>query len=203
MDFSLLNYKNIKLWVIVLVLGGLVFFWVILTNKPQEELKPPDITPTVTPVNSPTPTATPKPPTSTKKPEVEKIPNPKFVFPTAVPRNLITGPATCQLSGSITFINENLYKTNGAKIVYQNVDDSSRFIFWKATPDDGALRAGPNIFDQLELPNSETSVGVSLTKSTNVKAYVLTASVTYGVIKSEGVMENKESPCTGSILVTL
>src|SRR3989344_9134009 len=38
--------------------------------------------------------------------------------------------ATCQLNGTIRFINENLYETIRAKIIYQNVDDAIRQIYW-------------------------------------------------------------------------
>lgn len=123
---------------------------------------------------------------------------------TPVPANLITGPATCQLSGSINFINENLYETKGANMVYQNVDDSSRLVFWKITPNDGALTVSPNIFANIRpLPNGEAQVGASLYKTPTAKEYNLTATITYGVKQPDGSEKTERADCTGQVMVTI
>lgn len=109
----------------------------------------------------------------------------------------------CQLSGSIHFINDNLYETKGAKIAYQNIDDVIRQIYWTSNPNDGVLTVGPNIFEGLQIPDGEKSVGVSLNRKTSVKLYTLTAAVTYGVKLPQGGEEEKIANCTGSVTVTL
>lgn len=111
--------------------------------------------------------------------------------------------AACQLSGSIHFINDNLYETKGAKIAYQNIDDVIRQIYWTSNPNDGVLTIGPNIFEGLQIPNGERSVGVSLNRKTNVKLYILTATVTYGVKLPQGGEEEKITNCVGTVTVTL
>lgn len=194
-----------------------IFFWLVIAaaglilillssffrGRPSETNQPPPGQ--LTASSSPEAAAT-APKAATGSPQATKLPRPTVgsgSLPTPVPRGLITGPATCQLSGSINFISENLYETRGAKIAYQNVDDGSRFIFWKVSPDDGILTVGPNIFSQLTLPNGEREIGVSLTKPSSVESYTLTASVTYGVIKPNGSEEIKESACSGSIAVIM
>jgi len=120
-----------------------------------------------------------------------------------VPNVLTTNPATCQLEGSINFINDNLYETKGAKIKYQNIDDSARLVYWKITPNEDVLSIGPNIFSGLKLPNGEREVGVYLKNKTLVKLLTLTASVTYGETDARGVEKIKISACSGSVKVTL
>jgi len=109
--------------------------------------------------------------------------------------------ATCQLSGEIRFIGENLYETIGAKITYQNVDDPIRQIFWKAEPDDGALTIGPNLFEDLSLPNGEREIGVILNKAPVSKLYILAAAITYGIRNSNGDIEVRNADCVGAITV--
>jgi len=117
---------------------------------------------------------------------------------------VISQPATCQLAGEIKFINPNLYETKGAKISYQNVDDIIRQIFWKSSPDDNVLSVGPNLFEDLKVPNGEAEIGVDLRKNTNVKVYTLTASISYGQKDNQGVVVGiKEAKCSGSIKVTM
>lgn len=121
------------------------------------------------------------------------------------PQKVVNGTriATCQLRGSIKFINNNLYETKGAKIAYQNVDDRIRQIYWQSNPDDEALTVGPNLFEQLIIPTGEHEVGVTLQKNTEVKLYTLTAAVSYGVELTNGREEVKKANCTGTITVTL
>lgn len=147
---------------------------------------------------SPTPTSSPRP-SSSSSPRVK----PGFSLPTPPPRQLLTGPASCAVAGTIRFLNPNLYQNEGAKISYQNVDDYTRFIYWKIFPDDGTLKVGPNIFAELDLPNGERDIGVTLYPPAAAKQYALTASVTYGVINQTGAEEIKEAPCAGSVKVIM
>ncbi len=110
--------------------------------------------------------------------------------------------AACQLSGGIRFIEENLYETKGAKISYQNVDDRIRQIIWRSEPDDGALIVGPNLFEELEIPNGEREVGVSLTKTATARDYILTARITYG-FQENGRLEVRSADCSGKVTVTM
>lgn len=156
--------------------------------------------------NTPVPTPRPQPSQTWPKPSVTSTPQSsgQTLVQTPVPANLITGPATCQLSGSINFINENLYETKGAKVAYQNVDDSSRLVFWKITPDDGALTIAPNIFANIKpLPNGETQVGVSLYETPTAKEYNLTATITYGVKQPDSSEKIERADCTGQVMVTI
>src|SRR3989344_4765433 len=111
------------------------------------------------------------------------------------PKSNISVPATCQLSGEIVFINQNLYETIGAKIAYQNVDDAIRQIYWKSNPDDGVLTIGPNLFENLPLPSGERNVGVAVNKETTVKNYTLTASINYGIKNTNGIVEERIANC--------
>lgn len=174
-----------------------------ISPTPDANVSPnPNISITSSPAFSPKPSKNPETssPGTIRTPIISVIPK---AFPTPLPPGLITGPATCQLAGQIRFIDQNTYVTEGAKIVYQNIDHGSRFIFWKTDPDDGVLRVGPNIFAELKLPNGERDIGVSVSKSTSVKEYILTASVTYGVTNSKGSEEIKTAACAGSSKVIM
>ena len=111
--------------------------------------------------------------------------------------------ATCQISGEIVFLNKNLYENKNAKIRYQNVDDAIRQIYWKSEPDDGVLTVGPNLFEDLPLPNGERNIGIALNKETFAKNYILTASITYGVKNAKGLVEEKIVNCTGKVSVDI
>lgn len=110
--------------------------------------------------------------------------------------------ATCQISGAIKFINHNLYETIGAKIAYQNVDDEIRQIYWKSSPNDGALSVGPNLFEGLEIPNGQREIGVVLKNESPAASYLLTAAISYGIKQPNGAVEEKVADCTGTIKVT-
>ncbi|MDP3696849.1 MAG: hypothetical protein Q8R55_02340 [Candidatus Taylorbacteria bacterium] len=158
-------------------------------------------TATPSPSVSSTPVPTPQP-----KPSASATPQSsgQSLVQTPVPLNLITGPATCQLSGSINFINANLYETKGAKIAYQNIDDSSRLVFWKITPNDGALMISPNIFANIRpLPNGEAQVGASLYETPTAKTYNLIATITYGVKQPDSSEKIERADCTGQVVVTI
>lgn len=133
--------------------------------------------------------------TNSPQPQNSLIPNAKLDTQASLSR------ATCQLSGSIRFIDENLYETIGAKIAYQNVDDKIRQIFWKSNPDDKILAVGPNLFEDLEIPSGETEIGVVLEGEPTVENYTLFASITYGVKRSSGAVDVKIVDCSGKITV--
>ena len=173
-------------------LGLIIFAFVFRGQQLQE----PEAT--VSPQPSPEATAGEATPTLSFVPTLTPVRTP-------TPSIKITNPAaTCQLAGSINFINDDLYETRGAKISYQNVDDTIRQIYWKTNPDDGALVVGPNLFEQLVIPNGERQVGVSLIKSTNVKSYLLTAQVTYGIRgPNGGEIGVRLANCSGSVIVNM
>ena len=194
------NFQPKKIsWGIVFLAGvGLfVFSSVFRDEKPISAISP---APSI--LSIPTPTAKIPLPSGTKdKDDLFKgIPDQRLA-PTSVPSGQITGPATCQLGGSINFLDKNLYEVKGAKIAYQNVDHPARLIFWKILPDDGSLKAGPNIFSGLSLPNGEHSVGVSIIKDLTAGSYNLTANISYGVTDSRGVEKLYYVDCAGSITV--
>lgn len=199
------------IWITVLIAGlGLIIYSQFgggfkTGQEDNENLMDEDLlisgTVSPSPSFSTTPVPTPRPKPSTTGTPVSSG---QSLVQTPVPANLITGPATCQLSGSINFINENLYETKGAKMVYQNVDDSSRLVFWKTIPDDGALTISPNIFASIQpLPNGETQVGASLYETPTVKEYILTATITYGVKRPDGSEKIERADCSGQVMITI
>lgn len=137
--------------------------------------------------------------TQTPSPTLEPInqPTPR---PTVSPKSVV---ATCQLGGEIRFIKQNLYETRGAKITYQNVDDPTRQIFWKSEPNDETLAVGPNLFEELPLPNGQREIGVSLKNNPTSKSYILTAVITYGARNLNGDIEVRNVDCVGKIIVDM
>lgn len=197
-------------WLAILIIGASLIF-ISLPSKNSKEpaiSASPDISSSTSISVSPTPKVTPRPTAkATTLPSNLPFPttNPAYegLVQTPVPANLITGPATCQLEGSIVFSSANLYETRGAKMKFQNVDDSARLIFWKFLPNDGVFNAGPNIFANVKtLPNGELTIGATWQsgKTPTVKDYTLTAVITYGVKTNSGEMV-KNSECTGSIKI--
>ena len=173
--------NKLILWTIVLAAcAGLIISANIFRDKPSDNISQ----------NSPTPLAD-----ETASPSLSPSSSP-LTSPVQV-------PAACQITGQIVFLNKNLYENKNAKITYQNVDDPIRQIFWKTEPADGALTIGPNLFEDLPLPDGERNVGVALAKETNVRNYTLTASITYGVKRADGSIEEKISNCSGEVLVQM
>ncbi len=170
-------------------------------------------TPSPTPLVSPSGSVSGSP-VASALPGASKTVNPAFPTPhpqnyivqTPVPRSLITGPATCQLEGKIVYQDKNTYITEGAKMKFQNVDDSARLIYWTYSPNDGTFTSGPNIFANVRnLPNGELTVGSTWqpNKTPTVKSYQLTAMITYGIYNSENIETGTaQANCTGSITVT-
>ncbi len=174
---------KVILWIIVLVAGiGLI----ISANIFQDKF-----------LSNPTSQTTPTP-SSSESPSLTPAPS-----PSSSPKSSANIAATCQLSGEIRFISKDLYETIGAKIVYQNVDDKIRQIYWKSNPADGTLTVGPNLFENLAIPNGQSDVGVALVKKSTIKTYTLTASITYGIKRADGFVEEREAQCSGSTKVTM
>lgn len=169
--------------IILIVIGvGLLFFANIFRDKPK---------------NNPTPS-----PTSEQTQSAPSLsPSPAPSVTPSVSR--VSKAATCQLAGEIKFVSPNIYQTIGAQITYQNIDDKIRQIFWRSSPNDGVLTIGPNLFEELKIPNGEAEVGVDIRKAANVKVYTLTARINYGQRDAAGVTRVKETSCTGSVKVTM
>ena len=166
-------------------------------------------TPSPTPLVSPSGSVSGTPTTSISKTASPAFPTPNpqnGIVQTPVPRGLITGPASCQLEGKIVFQSPTTYITEGAKMKFQNVDDSARLIYWAYTPNDGAFTAGPNIFANIKnLPSGELTVGATWqpNKEATVKSYQLKAVITYGIYDNKGIETGTaQSNCTGSVTVT-
>ena len=177
--------NKLILWIIVLAAGaGILISADIFRGKGSGDIS--QETPAV-PILSPTPS--------------EQNRGPSISQPSS-PNSGEIG-AACQVGGEIVFLNKNLYENKNAKIAYQNVDDRIRQIYWKSDPADGALAIGPNLFENLPLPDGERNVGVALAKDTVAKNYVLTAAITYGVKRADGSIEEKIANCTGGISVDM
>ncbi|MBI2670148.1 MAG: hypothetical protein HYX20_03320 [Candidatus Yanofskybacteria bacterium] len=206
--------SKVVFWALVLVgsLGLMIFSSVSRNAGPSVKNPSPStlviVSPTVFPAISPaitpkvTKTALPTPTASDAGELFKGIPDQGLV-PTSVPKEQITGSATCRLEGGINFIREDLYESKGAKIVYHNVDSPARLIFWKVTPDDGVLKIGPNIFSGLPLPGGEREIGVTIEKTASAKSYTLAATITYGENDEREVEKIKEASCFGIITVTM
>ena len=201
--------RNILLISVAIIIALAVF--ISLSGNNPTNTNTPNPTPSVSPSgsvsNSPTASVS-------KVPGATKTANPALPTPhpqsgivqTPVPRNLITGPATCQLEGKIVYQNNSTYITEGAKMKFQNVDDSARLIYWTFSPNDGTFTAGPNIFANVRnLPNGELAVGATWqpNKIPSVKTYQLTAKITYGLYGNDGFeVGTAEANCSGNIIVT-
>ena len=173
--------KNAVIWIIILAAGA----GLLISANAFRDTYPGPVTD-----NSRTTAG----PTESSEPQTTPRPNPKPSPSLSV--------AACQLSGEIFFLNKNTYENKGAKIVYQNVDDEIRQIFWKSNPDDGALTVGPNLFEDLFIPNGERDIGVAFAKEPAYKNYSLTASITYGIKNANDIFEERIADCTGTIKVT-
>ncbi|OHB19496.1 MAG: hypothetical protein A2913_01175 [Parcubacteria group bacterium RIFCSPLOWO2_01_FULL_40_65] len=175
---SLMSNKVI-LWIIVFVAGaGLIFSANFFRDKGSGgvSLETPAPSETISPLPSPSPS----------------------LRPTSV-----QVAASCQITGQIVFLDKNFYENKGAKIVYQNVDDPIRQIFWKSNPDDGVLAIGPNLFEDLPLPDGSRNVGLTINKEPFAQNYTLTASITYGARNARGIVEDRIADCTGKVFVQM
>ena len=193
--------KNISLTLlIVLALAGGVW-WYRQYSQPLATPGPsgtvsvlPSITASVTPSVGPSVTFIPI--TTTPRPDRTPVPS-----GTPSLSQTLKGPATCQLNGEIKFINHDLYNNQDAKLRYQGVDHSARLVTWTVTPKDD-LRVGPNIFNQLPLPNGESQLYISLPDQPMAQSYTLTATINYGrTVNGEFMIYTVA--CTGQTKITL
>ena len=90
-----------------------------------------------------------------------------------------------------------------AFIVYRNIDNSARLIFWQSTPDfKGVLSIGPNMFAGLPIPDGQENVLVVAGTDEMAKKYILTAQVNYGIRDKDGaVIRTEKVDCSGEIVV--
>ena len=177
--------NKIVLWVVILTTGaGLLILANIFRDKKPGNIFQGTPTPSETVFLSPD---------STSSPQASPSPRPR---PT-----LNQAATTCQIKGEIVFLNKDTYENKGALIAYKNVDDVIRQIYWKADPNDGALTIGPNLFEDLTLPDGERNIGVALVKESKAENYTLTASITYGIKNSRGGVEEKIANCAGKVSV--
>ena len=110
--------------------------------------------------------------------------------------------ASCKLKGTLQYTDASTYRHEGDLLAYRGVDHESRLIFWKMTPQDD-LRVGPNIFDRLSLPDGETMIFVSLPENPVAREYVLTASISYGLLGDDGVLRDYTTQCKGKTTIKL
>lgn len=183
---------NKNTWIIaIIIVAGLALLWFANSNRDVRQdsnnpgaMQTQDLSPTAS--GSPAVTGSPRPsPTATNSPKLtNKLP-----------------PASCQLTGSIDFLEKGLYQNKNANIVYKNIDSVARGIIWTVTPQDD-LSVGPNLFATLPVPNGTEDVTVGLPDNPKSKSYTLTAKVTYGWY-TNGDFGIKEAPCSGKIPVNL
>ncbi|MEK7616299.1 MAG: hypothetical protein AAB420_03795 [Patescibacteria group bacterium] len=112
-----------------------------------------------------------------------------------------TKPASCQLSGSIDFLQKNIFRSNDALFRYQGIDNEARLITWTVSPTD-EFSIGPNIFANLDIPDGSRSLTISLPAEPKARQYTLTARISYGRWVNNTVVV-KEARCSGSIPVYL
>lgn len=123
----------------------------------------------------------------------------------SVPRERLTGPGSCSLSGGkIVFLDKNTARNDDAFLSYKNIDSPARLITWHVSPDDGSLRIGPNIISGLPIPEGKTNLTVNFNSDPKEDKYKLTAEVGYGEVNAEGIIiGTKNAKCSGSITVQI
>jgi len=188
------NNKNIILLGLIVLagLGLMAWYGYFVGSKTGDSglvLPTTEPTPTDILVQSPEPTPRPSvPATATPEPFLGL--------------NGVTSPATCQVGGEVEFTSTDSFRSLGSKISWKNIDSRGRLIKWHVSPKDD-LAVGPNIFESLPLPDGEyQNLTVRLPENPIAKAYLLTASVTYGQFV-KGDLKVKETNCTGQVKVTL
>ena len=202
--------KNIILISLVLLvgLGALAWYGYFVRSKTGDSglvLPTTEPTPTEILVQSPEPDSThsndsgqASSPQATPRPSVPITATPEPFLGL----NGVTSPATCQVGGEVEFTSTDSFRSLGSKISWKNIDSRGRLIKWHVSPKDD-LAVGPNIFESLPLPDGEyQNLTVRLPENPIAKAYLLTASVTYGQFV-KGDLKVKETNCTGQVKVTL
>lgn len=183
------NKRALFFWVVVILAGvGLISYSYFF--RPGDG--------TVTPTAGPDLTVSPildQSPTSSPRPNMKETEEPFLGL------RGITSPATCQISGEANFSSPDSFSSN-TKISWQNVDSQGRLIKWHISPKDD-LAIGPNLFANLIIPNGQyDNFTIRLPEKPVAKAYLVTASVTYGQI-IKGDVKVKEVNCTGQVKVNL
>ncbi len=200
-----------------------IIFLAIFWFKGAKNITEPTSSPTVTISNIviPTPslspqisvTSNPKPSSTatsgkTFKPSVSNLPTINLAqLHNLIEKNdgkfyyYLTQPATCAISGKITFLSHNMAQIEKANFIYSGIDSPARQIKWVISPSDD-FQVSPNLAAPLYLPEGENIVGVNLPLSPKYKNYTLTASVTYGRVVNGGLTVS-ESKCSGSVVVDL
>ena len=170
--------KQTILWLILLAVGASFVFISVFTDK-GDEFDYTNVTPS--------PTLTPSPSATVVVPKKTPVVNQKI--------------ASCDVGGEIYFLESNLFEDRGSFINYKNIDSISRLIDWKISPDAQAS-IGPNMFSGLVVPDGSSSVLISFNEKPSHRNFVLTASVSYGVLIN-GEMVVKTAQCSGQVKVTI
>ena len=103
----------------------------------------------------------------------------------------------CQLGGELVFIEEDLYRVDGAYFNYQKVEDPHDFVRWSISPQEEAS-IGPNMFSSLTLPSGKETITFAFAKAGRPqhKTYELKASIDYPFVVNNKV-EILNKPCEG------
>jgi len=204
-----MNRFSTVIWLVIIALG-LTLFVIGSTNNSEPSDDDNLVITSETPAPTATPELTPKPTGIVINNTPTPTPTPSnngggFVVPTSPPRSEITGPASCNLVGKITFLNSNT-ALNEAFIEYNNVDSPVRLIFWSSSPNDNVFDIGPNIFSSLKLPNGKNRVNIVVKEDAQLisSKYTLMARINYGIVDKDGApIATMIVDCSGSIEVDL
>jgi hypothetical protein len=139
-------------------------------------------------------------PTKSVNVNINKTGVPVISYPPTLAQTL-KGPATCSATGTIKFLQPNLYDNGDALFTYKGIDTDARLVTWTVTPNDD-FRIGPNLFNQMPLPDGTSRLAITLPANPKAKHYELTAKVNYGRVVN-GQIEVKEANCTGKVIVDL
>ena len=200
-------YKN-KLLLIALAIALLViYFGGIWKSNTVNDM----------PSESPASTVTASPSaTSIKSPNVTKLPLPTGDGKTTfigerVPWQFLLSDASCELKGEIKFLNKNTYDNQDATFTYKGVDNPGRNIRWTITPPEKNLAIGPNIFEQIPLPDGKTLLGIFPSGDLSYKKYELTVVMEYARLVDDngkfvsvgGNVRVYEKQCTGKTTIVV
>ena len=103
----------------------------------------------------------------------------------------------CQLGGELVFIQEDLYRVDGAYFNYQKGEDPHDFVRWSISPQE-EVSIGPNMFSSLTLSSGKETITFAFEKSGRPqhKTYELKASIDYPFVVNNKV-EVLNKPCAG------
>jgi hypothetical protein len=112
--------------------------------------------------------------------------------------------SVCKISGTVYIKGDdiNLQKTNDAVFRYRNIDTQARVIYWNFSPED-EIKAAPNMFAQLNIPDSEYfPVAFFFRSEPKYKEYTAKATITYGDWIN-GKVESGKRDCEGEIKIII